>query len=111
MIDTEVSPNVVSFSSLLHACAKASDRERAEKWMNVMMTEGPEEPNAICFNAVIHACAREINVERANFWIEKMMSSGVKPTVNSFSTIIDTLAKQGDLDAAISWLKLMRDCG
>jgi pentatricopeptide repeat protein len=63
--------------------------------------------NAICYNAVVNACAQEGNVERARHWIEAMTAKGVEPTVNSFSPIVDMLAKKGDIDAAVSWLKLM----
>ena len=39
------------------------------------------------------------------------MERGVRPTVNSYSTIIDKLAKGGDIDAAEDWLARMTDAG
>lgn len=54
------------------------------------------------------------------YWLEMMAKRGVQPTVNSYSTIIDKLAKvvelaerlrseAGDIDAAENWLDRMAE--
>ena len=48
-------------------------------------------------------------MRRAAYWLEMMAKRGVQPTVNSYSTIIDKLAKAGDIDAAESWLDRMAE--
>jgi len=48
-------PDAISFSSVLHACAKSGDMSRAETWLRCMEEEGVE-PNATCYTEVIISC-------------------------------------------------------
>ena len=83
-----ISANAICFSVLLNACAKASDPDRAEHWLQVkdtgmtlqgcffdfpqlvldvhqVMHEEGVTPNVVCYNNVIDACAKAGKAERA----------------------------------------------
>ena len=70
-----VPTDVISFSSLLHACAKSGDMSRAEAWLRRIVEQGVE-PNAICYNVVIHACVRGGHRDRAAQWAERRAGQG-----------------------------------
>lgn len=57
MLQTGMRPDVVSFSTVIHAYARAGDVESAEAWFLQMLTEGVE-ANVISYNSVMDACAK-----------------------------------------------------
>ena len=105
-----VTPTVVSYSSVLHACAKSSDGESAESGLAQVQDNG-EQPSAICFNAVIHAWSECSDIDRASFWIQEMPQRGVNATVSTYSTIMAQAIRHGDTAAAHKHLVAMTDLG
>eukprot|EP00746_Dinoflagellata_sp_MGD_P153880 gnl/MRDRNA2_/MRDRNA2_84505_c0_seq2.p1 gnl/MRDRNA2_/MRDRNA2_84505_c0~~gnl/MRDRNA2_/MRDRNA2_84505_c0_seq2.p1 ORF type:complete len:1006 (+),score=220.05 gnl/MRDRNA2_/MRDRNA2_84505_c0_seq2:134-3151(+) len=75
-------PNVVHYSTAIHAHAKKGGLEHAEALIEQAVADGVE-LNAMCFNNVISACGEAFAPERAEDWLVKMRESGVAP--NSFT--------------------------
>merc|ERR1719324_1473153 len=107
---SDIEPNVVSYSSMIDACAKAGDPARAERWHRTMVEKGVQ-PNAHSFSAVINACAKAGDVAAASNHLAAMEKSGVLADVVVYSGVLDACAKAGDTDLAMRTFQQMRSQG
>merc|ERR1719375_1351698 len=106
-------PNVVSFSTLIDACAKASDPNSAEKWHDRMVTAGVT-PNAHSFSAIISAFARSRDADApaaAKRWLERAEAAGAASDPVLYSGVIDAYSKAGDADGALAVYNQMQTNG
>jgi len=63
---------VVSFNTLISACIKTGNVNRAKELVRKTMLEGPW-PNVITFGGVIAACAKLGEIQRAEKWLDTMV--------------------------------------
>ena len=59
-----VAPAALSFNSLINACVKGKDIQRAEHWLAAMKTRGIN-PDAVSYSTIINAYTQARNVEQA----------------------------------------------
>ena len=57
MLASDIEANVVSYSAMVDACAKAGEPALAEKWHHAMLEKGIA-PNAHSFSVLINAWAK-----------------------------------------------------
>lgn len=103
-------PDVISYNSIVHACAREGDIPSAEQWFARMKVKGVE-PNVITYNILMDACAKRDDPEGAEAWLESMIQNGVDPNEVSYATVIHARAKGGELKAAEAWLQRMLEAG
>lgn len=74
MLSSGITPNVVTWSSLISACANSGLVEQAFQLFEEMRQAGCE-PNSQCFNTLLHACVEAHQYDRAfrifQSWKEK----------------------------------------
>merc|ERR1719424_374022 len=110
MMADGVTPNVVTFSALIDACAKSNNLTRAEYWHDRLVATGIK-PNAHTYSAVINACAKASNVKAAERWFLKAETSGIVGDVVVYSSMIDACGKAGDAELALSVFNKMQANG
>merc|ERR1719305_1819229 len=110
MLDRGMTPNAVTFSAMIDACAKASDCAGAELWHNRMVEAGIEASNH-SFGSVISACARAGNADKAEAWLNHMGELGIEPDVVTFSSVIDACSKADNAERAERVFQRMRGKG
>ena len=62
----------MTYSSVIHACAKMGDVDKAEHWFK-RVTEAELWPNEVTYSTVIHACAKMGDVDKAEHWSQKVL--------------------------------------
>merc|ERR1740123_2117917 len=86
--------DVISFNTLLNACARGQQPDKAQHWL--LNPPLGVEPNARSFNIVINACSRAGNTATAHQLLEDMRLTRIKPDVVSFSGVAAEQARCGD---------------
>merc|ERR1719498_1860694 len=87
MTDAGISPDVVSYNTIITACAKAGDLELAEEWLNRMEKAGIK-PNLVPFLCMIqsHSCQGHVrDVERL---FSQALQRRLRPDARFVSAII-----------------------
>lgn len=110
MLEHEVEPNVVSFSAMIDACAKAGDLPRAKQWHGRMVEQGVP-PNAHIFSAMINACAKVGDLDAAGQYLQQMEQAGVPADVVVYSSVLNACATVGDAERAKQVFEQMRTHG
>ena len=73
-------PNVITHNSLISACEKGKQPERAMRILEAMQQQGVV-PNVVTYSALISACEKGKQPERAVRIFEAMQQQGVLPEV------------------------------
>lgn len=81
MISSGVTPDTVTWSSLVRACARAGLVEQAIKLFDEMLKAGGQ-PNAQCFNIILHACTEACQYDRAFRLFQCWKETGFQPNMN-----------------------------
>lgn len=111
MLSVGLRPNCECFTTLIALCARARMVNRAFSVHEHMMELGIK-PTVVTFNALITACRHASDGERARNVLETMKNRpGCQPDVVSYSAIIDTLGRAGQLEDAIALLSDMQRNG
>jgi len=110
-----VSPNVISFNSLIAAHANGGAPERAHAWIDRMRGWGIE-PDSCSFTTAIAGFAKAGQPDRARSVMEEMQaetqrSPSVRPDVRAYSALVEAYARVGRLDEAQQWLEDARAAG
>merc|ERR1719235_1731302 len=105
-----IEANVFSYGSVIHACAKAGEAERAEAWLAEMLRCGVK-ANAVTCNTVINAWAKAGRLDRAEEWVSRLGNMGVKSDVITYNTLVTAYAKKGDTAMAEKWMLTMTEAG
>ncbi len=104
-----ITPNAVTFTSIIHACALyggaeshslAYDYFKQMKLMNV-------EPSMGTYGALVHAFTRAGKVDQAFELIEAMRSRDIEPNNVIHSTVLAACVQSGDLTRAWQHYELM----
>ena len=80
-------PNVVTYTSLIDACAKAGQLERAMSVFRQMIDAGVA-PNDITCNALFAGCLQQGEVLLAREVLQYMTQTGLRPTAHSFTVLL-----------------------
>merc|ERR1719333_1952419 len=95
MIEAGIEASNHSFSSVISACAKAGDADKAEVWLNRMDELGIE-PDVVAFSSVIDACSKADDATRAERIFQRMRGKGITPNIVAYSTLARPFARHGD---------------
>merc|ERR1719375_1022582 len=104
MESKDVEPDVVSFNSVIHACAKSGATARAEKWL-ANMKGRKVDANVVTHNILMDAYAKADDAEGAELCLRRMLETGVRPNVVSYATVIHARVKRGEMEAAEQWFQ------
>eukprot|EP00913_Durusdinium_trenchii_P006562 g6165.t1 len=92
----------VVYNSMINACAKAGDIERADHWLERMLQAGVK-PDDKTYNSLMHAC----DVNSANMWFSALLSKGHTPSTITYNCMVSTFTQAGAVDLAMEWLLRM----
>eukprot|EP00166_Cyanidium_caldarium_P000136 ctg_1037.g336 len=116
MAHSGVRPDRVAYNSLIDACARAGDADRALQVLADMRTAG-HSPNTISYTTAMQACANAGQYERAleAFQQWRRRDDAPRPNQVTFATVIEAAVRRhalrGDVDAgvaeALQWLPRM----
>jgi pentatricopeptide repeat protein len=109
MVRRGITPNLVCFNTVLHACAHSGDAGRALHWLEKISAAGVE-PNKITFNSMVDAYAKAGDAALAELWLRHMIGKGFHPDSITYATLLrachDTGKDDGhhpNSDAAARW--------
>merc|ERR1712182_17843 len=107
-----IDPAILTFNSLINACAKAGDISRAEHWLRETFRRGLT-PDSISYSTIIHACVEAKELTRAEQWLEEMHNSSCSEQPNAFSYnfVVQAFARRGNLLKAEHWLTTANSVG
>merc|ERR1740130_2407741 len=105
-----IEPNVVSYSAMIDACAKANDPARAVQWYEAMRMRGVA-PNGHSIAALINVCAKRGDVASACWWLESMEAIDLSPDVVVYTSVLDACAKAKNTAVATQVFSKMRSQG
>ena len=77
-------PDVVSYTTLIDACAKKGLVEEAEHWLAQMLERGEIKADVVAYTAVISAHANQGKVDGALKWLSEMRKNGVEANLVTF---------------------------
>ena len=110
-------PNVVTFSILIDACAKAErpDVNRILEHLRLMKARGvkPDLKTFSSSSSAINVCAKSGDVAGAERLLQQIERLGFEPNVVTFSSLIDAYAKAEsiDLNGVLNVLEMMKARG
>jgi len=117
MQEKGIVPDALSFKMLINTSAQVGDVDRAEKWFNRMKGSNIE-PDIHAYGHLINAFAKnavqsrsELPIKKAGMIILEMRDNGMKPNIVMFNTIVDAVAKIGNITLAARWVKAMESVG
>merc|ERR1719224_382451 len=88
-------PNVVTFSAMIDACAKAGSLEKAEKWHDKMEDCGII-ADVVIYSTMLDAAAKVNDIDQAMGVFKRMKSKGVRPNVISYAALARPFAHRGN---------------
>ena len=112
MKTTPLKPNEFTFGSLINACNRARNAEKAMEVLRSMEKDYNVAPNAIVYSSAISACARseppkpELALQLLQEVVEEKK---LQMSVVGFNAAIDACAKASDWENAISLLTRMEE--
>lgn len=96
-------PNVVTYGTLLNACAKGYEVGRAQQiWLE--MHEKQIEASAECYTAMINACVRDNSLKYfklAYKYFEEMKIENKDPSFRTYGCLLNACDKRDDLENAL----------
>jgi len=101
MIRRGITPNLVCFNTVLHACAHNGDSARAMKWLQRTKAAGIS-LNKISYNSMIDTYAKAGDNEVAECWLQQMVSNGFHPDHITYVTLLRGCTHMGH-DADARW--------
>eukprot|EP00927_Polykrikos_kofoidii_P024581 TRINITY_DN22326_c0_g1_i1.p1 TRINITY_DN22326_c0_g1~~TRINITY_DN22326_c0_g1_i1.p1 ORF type:complete len:634 (+),score=106.76 TRINITY_DN22326_c0_g1_i1:175-2076(+) len=103
--DSNVSPDLITFSVILKANCDAGRLEVAMQLLGVILRSGLS-PDEVIFNNLLAGCAKQGNATLAKRIYTNMLSSRIKPSNATFSILIRLFAQCNLLDEATEMLRL-----
>ena len=92
MRSRDVVPNEITYSSVIHACAKGDEWQRALELFDEMQPRNLT-PNSIAYAADLHACAIGRQPERALSLFESLQRERLTPELSHWSHLLDARAQ------------------
>ncbi|KAF3439688.1 hypothetical protein FNV43_RR17966 [Rhamnella rubrinervis] len=97
----ELSPNVITFTSVISGYCKLGRMKEASILFAKMLTFGIK-PNAITFNALIDGFGKAGEMGSALFMYENMLVHGCQPDVVTFTSLIDGYQRARQLNQGVN---------
>ncbi|CAK0807867.1 unnamed protein product, partial [Prorocentrum cordatum] len=110
MVRMGMKPNIVTFNSLIDACAKTRNLPLAIEVWGIMSDEQVA-PNHITYNTMINACSQACDAQKAVEWLQRMQDDNFSPDTVTYGAIFSVCAKTADVDAAEVWFQRMDQSG
>lgn len=109
-----IQPNVVTYSTLISACAVAiaqgmqeldgrpDDRSVQAPFQYALtlfqeMKETNVKPNIVTYNVIIKACAEIFEPQKAFQYMDELIAEGLQPTIVTFGTLMMACERVGDM--------------
>ncbi|CAE7359560.1 unnamed protein product, partial [Symbiodinium microadriaticum] len=102
-----VKTDAFSYNSVINACAQRRDIERAETWLEKMLSEGIQ-ADEVSYSSVIKACVQKGELDLAGYWLERMAAAGLQANEVTYNTVAGACLAAGDRERLERWRKLMR---
>lgn len=106
VFDRLVQPSVVSWNTMLTACAQHGFGREAVERFEKMLSVGIE-PNEVTFLCVLTACSHAGLLERGQHYFELMKKFKVEADVSHYVTMVDLLGRAGLFDCAERFIREM----
>jgi pentatricopeptide repeat domain-containing protein 1 len=103
-------PNVYTYGSLMHACAKAKNHQLALQYLNQMIENGIV-PNQVVFTSAMEACALSGNYKEALLVMDRMKRNNMRPDLTMVNAAIKACCLGGAIDDAEELASTLRDFG
>ncbi|KAL5572341.1 hypothetical protein UlMin_021938 [Ulmus minor] len=95
-----ISPNVVTFTSIISSYCKLGRMEEASFVFSEMISSGIK-PNDFTFNALIDGFGKAGKMDSAVSLYDKMLAHGYHPDVVTFTALIDGYCRDGQLNQGL----------
>merc|ERR1719480_303152 len=90
---------------MIHACLKAGDLDRAQKWFDHMVEQpGLQSAN---FCGILSACMKLGQHTLVESWFERLHSLGIPAQVLHYNTVISACGRAGRAGRAEEWLRIL----
>jgi pentatricopeptide repeat protein len=97
----KLKPNVYTYGSLLHGCAKIKGYRQALGYLDRMADEGIV-PNQIVFTSAMEACAEAGKYREAMSVMDRILATGMRPDLTMVNAAIKACSLAGAMDEAES---------
>ena len=105
-----IEPDVITFSSLINACAKHANPIRAKHYLNKCL-ELKVRPNIFIYAGVINAHGKIGDATGAVEIFEQMVQNGIRPDLITYQVVVHAFSKQNNPAAALQWLERLTSDG
>ena len=104
-----VPPNVYTFGSLMNACARAGNVERAVAVLNGMTERYQVPPNAVVYHAAVSACSNSQPPRCDVAWqlLDQAREAGLALSVVGYNAALSAAARAGQVELAVDLLERM----
>lgn len=96
-----LAPTVHTYTSMINACVRAGETERAIGYLKEMEEAGVA-PNEVTYTAVIKGLAADADMEGVRKMLNTMRKKGQTPNVRTFDTILRGCVRAGDSKMAMA---------
>ena len=103
-------PNVYTYGSLMHACAKVKGYKQALLYLDRMQEEGIV-PNQIVLTSAMEACAEAGQYKEALAVMERMVATGMQPDITMVNSAIKACSLAGTMEDAEGLAMSLREFG
>jgi len=111
MLAAEVQFSIVTYNTLVDACARCQQMVNAPALLEEMAQHGIQ-PNVITYSTVIKGYCQEYRLDKAFELMEEMKrTSEFRPDEITYNTLLDGCARQGLYDRGLAVLQEMQDAG
>merc|ERR1719281_1972153 len=97
-----VSPDVITYSTLVKGYCQAGDIDRGYQVLNEMVANGVHEPDEILYNSLLDGCAKQHRVDDALALVEDMHKNHVRPSNFTLSILVKLLGRSRRLNQAFT---------
>ena len=106
VFDRLVKRDVVSWNSLLTACAQHGRGSDTIRYFEKMLKIGIK-PNAITFLCLLTACSHAGLLEQGEHYFNLMKKYDIEPDTSHYVTVVDLIGRAGDFDRAVMVIEHM----
>ncbi|XP_057790765.1 pentatricopeptide repeat-containing protein At1g62720-like [Salvia miltiorrhiza] len=99
MVGKCILPNVVTYSSIIHAYCKEEKMEKAENMLEIMMQQHIC-PDVFTYSLLIEGLCLKGEIGRAKQLLDSMVERGLKPNIVNYNTLLNGYCKKGSVDEA-----------
>lgn len=110
LAETSLKPNVYTYGSLMHGCAKSKAHRHALHLLD-RMKEEKITPNQVVFTSAMEACAEAGQYKEAIAVMDRMESIGMKPDITMVNAGIKACSLAGAMEEADALANTLRTYG